>query len=88
VAVISGTSVGGMNSVGVTVGVGGGSGVGELNRQRKIRLAKPRQYMHDVVKIATAINRYSNLWRWLRRSYLSKSLLTRFPLNGSTPPTA
>lgn len=84
-AVISGTSVGGMNSVGVTVGVGGGTGVGAVNRQRRIRPAKPRQYMHDVVNMVSAINRYSSLRRLSRRSYLSKSLLTRFPLKGVFP---
>ena len=77
VAVMSGTNVGVMNSVGVAVWVGSGTGVGELNCQRRIRLTKPRQYIHDVVSIISASSRDSNLWRLSKCSYCSRNLLTR-----------
>jgi hypothetical protein len=50
VAVTSGTSVGGTNLVGVAVAVGIGTGCGAWYCQRRIRLAKPRQYIHSVLK--------------------------------------
>jgi hypothetical protein len=76
VAVTRGTRVGEMNSVGAVVAVGVGMGVGEPSCQRKITLAKPKQYMHDALMTATAAAMNSSLWRRLRRSYRSKSSFT------------
>jgi hypothetical protein len=57
VLVISGTNVGGMNTVDAIVLVGVGVGVEGLKRQRMRMLAKPRQYRQDAVSTASAIRR-------------------------------
>ncbi len=57
-----------MNSVAGGVLVGPGTGVGELNRQRRITLAKPRQYRQDAISMASAIKMYST---FVRRSRCS-----------------
>lgn len=80
--VTNGTSVGGINSVGVGVRVIAGSGVGTLHRQRTIKLAKPKQYRHEVVNITNASNRESSLCFVPSCPYQLKIFLTRlFPVS-------
>lgn len=77
VAVTSGTSVGERKAVGVRVSVGDGTGVGELACRRQTRLAKPRQYIHDVVRMTSASSHTHSIRRPFSSSYRSRSLLNR-----------
>jgi len=79
VAVTSGTRVGGAKPVGVAVKVGCGVGRGDRTRHRKIKLAKPKQYMHNVLTMISASNRTSIFWCLSRRSYRWNSFLTSCP---------
>jgi hypothetical protein len=74
VALINGTSVGGMNLVAVALGVGG-SAVGlPGDCQRQMRIAAPKQYNNREVSSATARIKASNFWLGVRRAYCSVAL--------------